>query len=446
VVEILVSGVKLKPQGERRFMRRFKNWAWTVALVSWAGCTTVRTETPSGQAVAADETGAAVAAYDDIAVLTEAVLLIQRHYVEERPFQDVVYGALNGMLTELDPNSSFLPPQPLAVLEEETRGSFGGIGVSVGVEKGGVKVIAPIEDSPAFRAGIHAGDTITAVDGRKLVGASMNDAVKAMRGEKGSEVRVTVERENGETVDVALVRDDIKLASVKGIRDLGDGIGYLRITQFSAHAGEDFAKAMASLEKQHVTDLILDLRDNPGGLLESAVAVAEQLLPQGREIVTVRGRDGGQRQQNFESGPCDHRFTDLPITILVNGGSASASEILAGALKAHKRAVLVGETTYGKASVQNIIKLALRPDCAVRLTTGYYYTPDGAMIHGKGIKPDIEVVIPKTEWRQAQMRRLFEELPGATSGGMTNLVKAVKDVQLERAKELLKAGRILGKG
>ena len=404
-----------------------------------AGCASVRT---AEQAPGQEDGAKAEAAYDDIAVLTEALLLAQRHYVRDVPLQELVYGAVDGMLTGLDPNSGFLAPKPLAVLEEETRGSFGGIGVSVGLESGGVKVIAPIEDSPAFKAGIHAGDTIKAVDGRKLEGASMDDAVKAMRGEKGSPVNVTVERENGETVEVALVRDDIKLSSVKGVRDLGDGIGYLRITQFSEHAKDDFASAMTKLGDLHITDLILDLRDNPGGLLESAVAVAEQVLPKGKEIVSVRGRGEEKAQQRFEAGACERRFTGMPLAVLVNSGSASASEIVAGALKAHQRAVLVGETTYGKASVQSVVRLALRPDCAVRLTTGYYYTPDGAMIHGKGIAPDVEVAMSKSEWRQAQRKRLIEEMPGA-AGGMTNLVKDVKDAQLERAMELLKSGRIL---
>jgi len=421
---------------------------WAVAAVCCAllsgGCASLRTEERAGGPAALKDDDAA--AFDEIAALTEAMLLVRRYYVEEKPFQDVVYGAINGMLTELDPNSSFLPPQPLANLEEETRGTFGGIGVSVGVDKGGIKVIAPIEDSPAFKAGIHAGDTITAVDGQKLQGTSMDEAVKAMRGEKGSTVKVTVQRANGEKVDVALVRDDIKVTSVKGVRDLGDGIGYLRITQFNEPAAEDFARALAGLEKGRITDLIIDLRDNPGGLLESAVAVTEQMLPKGKEIVTVRGRAGEKPQQRFEAGPCERRFTEMPVAVLVNGGSASASEIVAGALQAHKRAVLVGETTYGKASVQSVIKLALRPDCAVRLTTGYYYTPDGKMIHGTGIAPDVEVAVPKGEWRQAQMRRLFEEMPGSATGGMTNLVKDVKDVQLERAREVLKGARILNKG
>jgi len=386
------------------------------------------------------------AAYDDLAVLTEAMLLVQRQYVEEKPFRDVVYGAVDGMLSKLDPNSSFLPPRPLASLEEETRGSFGGIGVSVGIERGGVKVIAPIEDSPAFKAGIHSGDTITAVDGKRLEGVSVAEAVKAMRGEKGTPVKVTVERPDGEKVDVSLVRDDIRVAAVKGVSPLGDGVGYLRITQFSEPAAADFAQALVSLEKDRITSLIIDLRDNPGGLLASAVGVAEQVLPKGDEIVTVRGRDGVTAQQRFVSGSCAHRNTDVQIAVLVNGGSASASEILAGALQAHRRAVLVGEQTYGKASVQSVIKLALRPDCAVRLTTGYYYTPDGKMIHGTGIVPDVVVPVSKAEWRKAQMKRLYDEVPESSGGGMQNLMSAVKDVQLERAKEVLKGARILNKG
>jgi len=287
---------------------------------------------------------------------------------------------------------------------------------------------------------------ITAVDGKKLAGATMDEAVKAMRGEKGTSVKVTVERPTGEKRDVALVRDDIRIASVKGVRPLGDGIGYLRITQFNEPAAQSFAQALAGLEKEKIAELIIDLRDNPGGLLESAVGVAEQVLPKGTEIVTVRGRGGVKAQQKFEAGPCERRYTEMPIAVLVNGGSASASEIFAGAMQAHKRAVLVGEKTYGKASVQNVIKLALRPDCALRLTTGYYYTPDGKMIHGIGIAPDVEVKMSKDEWRQAQMRHVYDELPGAAPGGGQDRVPDAKDEQLERAKQVLKGARILNKG
>ena len=425
--------------------RSWHSFGIMIAVGVMLGCASTRRADEAAD-VDVPQADAALAAYDDLAVLTEALLLVQRHYVEEVPLQKMIYGAIDGMLLGLDPNSSFLPPEPLAELEEETRGSFSGIGVTVGLEKEGVKVIAPVEDSPAFKAGIHAGDTIKAVDGVELSGTSIEEAVEAIRGDKGSEVKVTVKRADGETVDVTLVRDDIKLDSVKGVRELGDGIGYLRITQFNEHAGEDFAQAMAHLKKADVKELILDLRDNPGGLLESAVAVTEQVLERGTEIVSVRGRDAKRPQQRYEAGPCKKRFTKIPLAVLVNGNSASAAEIMAGALKAHKRAVLVGETTYGKASVQNVVKLALRPDCAVRLTTGYYYTPDDVMIHGKGIVPDVAVPVPKHVWRQVQMRRMLEERPGATRSGVTNTVNDVRDVQLERAQELLKSARVPNNG
>jgi carboxyl-terminal processing protease len=445
VVEVLVSAARWSAKEVLR-SAAMRLAGCALACAAAGGCATqersVAGAGPDGDAKSAarDE------AFDDLAVLTEAMLLVRRYYVEEKPFRDVVYGAVDGMLGELDPNSSFLPPQPLANLEEETKGSFGGIGVSVGVENGGVKVIAPIEDSPAFKAGIHAGDTITAVNGKRLEGVSVDEAVKAMRGEKGTPVKVTVQRPNGDKEDVSLVREDIKLASVKGVKLLGDGIGYLRITQFSETVVEDFRKALETFERDKVSALIIDLRDNPGGLLESAVGVAEQILPRGKEIVSVRGRGESKAGQRFDAGPGARRCAGVPIAVLVNGGSASASEILAGALQAHKRAVLVGERTYGKASVQNIIKLALRPECAVRLTTGYYYTPDGKMIHGCGIEPDVVVEVPRAEWRQAQMRRLYEEMPGSSAGGMQKMMEGVRDAQLEQAKNILKGAKALGQG
>lgn len=421
-------------------------WVLPLAAASLllAGCASVPEERSAADAPAA----AGYGDFDEIEVLTEALMLTRRHYVKETEFRELVHKAVDGMLAGLDPNCAFLPPRSLAELEEEACGSFCGIGVSIGMDEGavGVKVIAPIEDSPAFRAGIHAGDVITSVDGKKTEGASIEEVTDAIKGSKGSSVKLTVERENGETRDIALVRDDIKISSVKGALSLGDGIGYVRITMFSGSVAEDFAEALARLDRDGVSGVVVDLRDNPGGLLEAAVAVAEQLLPQGREIVTVRGRGGIEQHQRFDAGPCAQRLTDLPMVLLVNRGSASAAEVLAGALQAHKRAVLVGEKTYGKASVQSVIGLSLRPDCAIRLTTGYYYTPDGRMIHGQGIAPDIEVVVPQAEWRQAQRKRLIEDMPGAAPGGMAKMVEGIRDEQLERARSILKGARIINGG
>ncbi len=436
--------------GQGNVRNRVRCVVTVLCALSVGGCASFGTREPSPEhlSVSSSKANDEAAAFDDVALLTEAMLLVRRNYVEEKSFREVVYGAIDGMLSELDPNSSFLPPEPLSQLEEETRGSFGGIGVSVGVDKAGVKVIAPIEDSPAFKAGIQAGDTITAVDGKKLNDVSLDQVVNAMRGEKGSTVKVTLERANGEKMDMSLVRDDIKVPSVKGVRDLGDGVGYLRITQFNEPVAEDFARALIGLEKANLTSLIVDLRDNPGGLLESAVGVTEQVLSKGTEIVAVRGRDGEKPLQRFTAGPCEQRFAELPLVLLVNGGSASASEIMAGALQAHKRAVLVGERTYGKASVQSVIKLALRPDCALRLTTGYYYTPGGKLIHGVGIDPDVEVVVPPSEWRRVQMERMVQERSANIGGTVTAKADSgIKDVQLERAKEvLMKNKRVLNNG
>jgi carboxyl-terminal processing protease len=377
----------------------------------------------------------------DMMVLSEAILLAKRSHVEEHTFRDLVYSAVDGMLQSLDPHSSFLPPEPLSELEEETSGHFGGVGLSVAPGTDGVKVLAPIEDSPAFKAGIQAGDTITAIDGKPLKGMSLDEAVKTMRGEDGSNVKVTVKRASGEKVQVPLVREEIKMTSVKGTADLGDGLGYLRITQFSQSVPEDFAKALQQFHKEGAKGLVIDLRNNPGGLLESAVAVAEQILPKGSEIVSVKGRQTDGTPREFVAGACDARDTKLPLAVLVNHSSASASEILAGALKAHKRAVIVGEQTYGKASVQNVIRLATRPDCAIRLTTAYYYTPDGKLIHGKGIAPDIVVAMSQDDWQRIQRQRLMSEIPGGKS-----ISGIPADPQLERAKEVLKGAEILNGG
>lgn len=377
----------------------------------------------------------------DMMVLSEALLLAKRSHVEEHTFRDLVYSAVDGMLQSLDPHSSFLPPEPLNELEEETSGHFGGVGLSVAPATDGVKVLAPIEDSPAFKAGIQSGDTITEIDGKPLKGMPLDEAVKTMRGEDGSNVKVTVKRASGEKVQVPLVREEIKMTSVKGAADLGDGLGYLRITQFSQSVPEDFAKAIQQFHKENVKGLVIDLRNNPGGLLEAAVAVAEQVLPKGSEIVSVKGRQTDGTPREFVAGVCDVRDTKLPLAVLVNHSSASASEILAGALKAHKRAVIIGEPTYGKASVQNVIRLATRPDCAVRLTTAYYYTPDGQLIHGKGITPDVIVAMSQDDWQRVQRQRLMSEVPGGKS-----IAGTPADPQLERAREVLKGAAILNGG
>ena len=405
------------------------------AFLGAAGCRTVPSASAPDDAVAAG-IGETEADEDlkNLMMLSEALKLAQRSHVDEHSYRDLVYSAADLMLHSLDPHSAFVPPEPLESLVEETSGKFGGIGLSVESVGNGVRVMAPVADSPAAKAGIKAGDTIVAVDGQSLQGVSLNDAVKSMRGEAGTEVKVTVRRPSGEEVQVPIKRDEIKVTSVKGAEQLGDDLGYVRIVQFSKSVPSDFAKALAQFRRKKVKGLIVDLRNNPGGLLESAVGVAEQVLPQGSEIVSVRGRQSDGKPNKFTAGWCQGRDTGLPLAVLVNGASASASEVLAGALKDHHRAVLVGETTYGKASVQSVIPLKTNPDCAVRLTTAYYFTPSGHQIHGRGIEPDEKVAVD-----EAERQRIYRQQVARERGGGVNLSQ-IGDRQLERACEILRGG------
>lgn len=390
---------------------------------------------------AGDDSGAAIDAqtadYEDLALFTEALLLINRYYVEESDFTGLVYSAINGMVNDLDPHSSFLAPESLKSLDESTSGSFVGIGVNVESDSDGVKVIAPLKGSPALKAGIKAGDTITAVNGKSLEGVTLGEAVEKMRGEAGTAIEVTVERANGDHEQVELVRDAVKLTSVESCRMLDDETGFLRVRQFTSSTPSEVQDGLRSLEKQGVQKMILDLRDNPGGVLSSAVEVSGFFLERGKLIVSLKSRTGDDREREYKSG-WGYKFPDLPLVVLVNRGSASASEVVAGALRDNQRAVLVGSRTYGKASVQSVIKMSLRPECALKLTTGYYYTPDGELIHGRGIPPDEEVYLSPEQHRQVQqfyMRNVY---------GSDKLPLPEADVQLAKAQEVLNQNRSAG--
>jgi len=382
------------------------------------------------------------AVYDDIAVFTEALLLVRRQYAEEKPFRDLIYGAIDGMLVSLDPHSGFLKPEAFQELSEETSGHFSGIGIHVGIKDGCVVVLAPMDGSPASRAGLVSGDKLIKIDRTNARGISMDETVRRLRGAKGSSVMVTVEREGRDPFDVTLVRDDVKVASVRDVRIIRNGVGYLRLTQFGEASGVEFAQALQTLSTQKMTALVIDLRDNPGGLLSAAVTMTGQLLPAGAEIVSVRGREGVRTEEHFRAEGASH-LTDLPVVALVNGRSASAAEIMAGALQDHHRAVLIGETTFGKASVQNVLRLSTRPECAVRLTTAHYYTPAGRMIHGQGIQPDIVLNVPLSAWRRILLKRIYEELPDAYPAAMREKVEDARDEQLERAVDMAIGARIL---
>jgi carboxyl-terminal processing protease len=325
--------------------------------------------------------------FEDLRVFAEVFGRIKSDYVERVPDKKLLEEAIQGMLNGLDPHSSYLNEEEYRELRVGTSGEFGGVGIEVGMEDGFIKVIAPIDDTPAARAGIKAGDTIIKLDDKPVKGMALDDAVKLMRGKPGTRIELTITREGREKpITVTLERAVIKVASVKG-RVLEPGYLYVRLSQFQTHTAEDLVKTVSRLKGQGpVRGLILDLRNNPGGVLNAAVAVSDAFLDSGL-IVYTEGRVKDS-QLRFQAAP-DDVLDGAPMVVLVNGGSASASEIVAGALQDHKRAVVMGRQTFGKGSVQTIIPINERT--ALKLTTARYFTPKGRSIQAEGIKPDIEL-------------------------------------------------------
>jgi carboxyl-terminal processing protease len=357
------------------------------------------------------------------------------------------------MLAGLDPHSSYLDPDEYRDLQVGTSGEFGGLGIEVGMEDGFVKVIAPIDDTPAQRAGMQAGDLIIRIDEKPVKGMSLNDAVKLMRGKPGTSIRLTVVREGeGNPITVTIERDVIKVASVKS-RTLEPGYGYLRISNFQARTTEDVLKAVAKLKRENKRGLlgvVLDLRNNPGGVLNSAVGVSDAFLDEGL-IVYTQGRVEDSRLE-FKAGP-DDILDGAPMVVLVNGGSASASEIVAGALQDQRRALIMGGDTFGKGSVQTIVPIDDRT--ALKLTTARYYTPSGRSIQAQGIKPDIELERGSVTLadepdvkplKEADLMRHLDD-PGVEAGddGDDSAAPlAAQDYQLSEALNVLKGLAILG--
>jgi carboxyl-terminal processing protease len=325
--------------------------------------------------------------FEDLRVFAEVFGRIKSDYVERVPDKKLIEEAIQGMLNGLDPHSSYLNEEDYRELRVGTSGEFGGVGIEVGMEDGFLKVIAPIDDTPAARAGIKAGDIIIKLDDKTVKGMALDDAVKLMRGKPGTKIELTITREGREKpFDVTLERAVIKVVSVKG-RLLEPGYLYIRLSQFQTHTAEDLIKTISRLKGQGpVRGLILDLRNNPGGVLNAAVAVSDAFLESGL-IVYTEGRVKDS-QLRFQAAP-DDVLDGAPMVVLVNGGSASASEIVAGALQDHKRAVVMGRQTFGKGSVQTIIPINERT--ALKLTTARYFTPNGRSIQADGIKPDIEL-------------------------------------------------------
>ena len=342
--------------------------------------------------------------YEDLKTFAEVLSIVQKNYVEIVKPKDLVYGAIRGMLNTLDPHSAFMPPDVYKEIQVDTRGEFGGLGIQIGIKENRLTVIAPIEDTPADKAGIKPGDAILKVDGETTMEMTLLDAVQKMRGPKGTKVTLTIQREGvGEPLVFELVRDIIKIESIRS-RLIEKTIGYIRVTQFQELTGKDLAKAIKSLKEQKAQSYILDLRNNPGGLLSSAVEVSEQFLESGKLVVYIQGRD--QKKDEYMAGN-KTPITDSLMIVLVNAGSASASEIVAGALQDWGRAVVLGTTTFGKGSVQTILPLS--DGSGLRLTTARYYTPKGRSIQNTGIAPDIEVKVPIAKDSKAPSIPLLRE-------------------------------------
>jgi carboxyl-terminal processing protease len=395
----------------------------------------------------AQETTQESSIYEQLDLFGDIFERIRAQYVEEVSTEDLVTAAINGMLTSLDPHSSYLSAKDFEDMQVQTRGEFGGLGIEVTQEEGFIKVIAPMDGTPAAKAGILAGDFITHVNGESLQGMMLDDAVEKMRGPIGSEIIITVVREGAtEPFDVSIIRDTIKLTAVKG-RVVGNTV-VLRVTTFNDQTTsgmrEELAKGIEELGGlENLNGVVIDLRNNPGGLLNEAIDLSDAFLEKG-EIVSTRGREAGSGERyNAQAGDL---IEGRPIVILINGGSASASEIVAGALQDHRRAIVVGTKSFGKGSVQTLIPL--RGDGAMRLTTSRYYTPSGRSIQALGISPDIVVNQPPPkpadetaadEPASAVQERSEASLRGAIDNdSMTDEEKRLYEEELARAEESAK--------
>jgi carboxyl-terminal processing protease len=377
-----------------------------------------------------------------MALFTKVLEEVRELYVDTNKiaYTNLIYGAMRGMLQSLDPHSQFLDPATYQDMKDDTSGQFGGLGIFVGMKDGLPTVISPMEDTPGFRAGILPGDKIIEVDGKTTEGLALDEVVKKMRGLPGSKVVLRLMRPKTQVLrTVEVVRAEINVPSVKDAQMLEDGIGYVRMLQFTEHTAADLQKALDDLSKQGLRAFVLDLRNNPGGLLSSAVEVSQKFLRKGDLIVSTVGRT--DKQLLVEKAGGRVRYLDFPMAILVNGGSASAAEIVSGALQDQHRAFLVGEKTFGKGSVQSVIPL--EDGSALKLTTAKYYTPGHRVIHEHGIEPDIVVAMPPEDFRKLWLQR--QRPKNAPPAEDAEPEGRVTDVQLERAVDALKGVLVFGK-
>ena len=405
-----------------------------------------------------ERTGHATETYEELKTFSEVLTQIQKHYVEDVKPKDLVQGAIRGMLATLDPHSAYMTPEMFKEIQVETKGEFGGVGIQIGIKDNRLAVIAPIEGTPAQRAGVRAGDFIIKVNDETTKDLTLMDAVQRMRGPKGTKVNLTIQRDGTpDPLVFTLTRDIIKIESVKS-KVLDNNIAYVRLTQFQESTARDLSRALKQFREQKLSSTILDLRNNPGGLLTSSVEVSEQFVGPGKLIVYIKGREG--RKDEYVSRAKD-QLEEYPMIVLVNEGSASASEIVAGALQDWGRAVVIGSTTFGKGSVQTILPLA--DGSGLRLTTALYYTPKGRSIQATGITPDIVVKTqpvtlakagekeangksqkPKETTQSSSLRIGDEATPRSNSGPVeiSGDTPPEEDVQLQKAVELLKTWKI----
>ncbi len=394
--------------------------------------------------------------YELLNLFGEVLERAKNSYVDEVSDEQLIQSAINGMLVSLDPHSSYMDGKDFRYMSEQTQGKFGGLGIEVTMESGGVKVVSPIDDTPAHKAGLKPGDYIVNIDGQPVVGMTLNDAVDKMRGKVGSKVKLTIRRFNQKPFDVTIKREEIKIQTVKSSIKSED-VAYVSITSFSDNTDKMVEKAVKDAKKKlkgNLKGIILDIRNNPGGLLDQAVSVSDLFLNQG-EIVSTRSRNEEDTvKYNAKKGDI---ADGLPIVIIVNDGSASASEIVAGALQDHKRAVILGEKTFGKGSVQTVIPLGKHG--AMRLTTARYYTPSGRSIQVKGIEPDVAVKPAKVEEIESPFELSEGEYNNALKNDSEEKVDAkkqaakkaekeelAKDYQLARALDLVRAMGIYEQG
>ena len=396
--------------------------------------------------------------YAQMELITKVMELIRKDYVDgdKVSYKDMTYGALKGLLNSLDPHSQFMDPQTYQDVKEDTEGKFGGLGIVISMSKEGfLTIVAPMEDTPGARAGLLPADSIVRIEGKPTEKMTLQEAVRQLRGEPGTKVTITIFRQKAKNPadkmkDYTIQRAEIKVDSIKDINGhnlnqagsfplLEDNIGYVHITEFKERTAEDLEGALSKLEKEGMDALIIDLRNNPGGMLETARKVASKFLPTGKVIVTTEGRNPAQNPPPYRAEGGKKRL-EYPIVILVNNGSASGSEIVAGALQDLKRAVLVGETTFGKGSVQSILQL---PDgSAVRLTTAKYYTPLRKVIHEHGVTPDIVVPISEEDERKLLEQRVRANLPPEEGA---EKVEKIADAQLDRAVAVIKGVKLFAK-